>query len=254
MPVRDFFRSFDEAKYASEIGHLKEPQLRNLHDKVRKKVVAAVSSTAVGGATTIVVGPIGLVGVGIGLRRQSYNSDKLNIIENRMLREGWEIPTMRKRDILLAAGPAIVAGVVAPGAEHAIGHVAGHGAQAFLGHHAGTAVDALVKYPEVFTHSMADGALAQSHAIVSGLTGHATHLISIDSISITPQSLGFIAGQAVACAAEVRVVEEVSQKGFSTLVRNSKFMKKDLVGMKLKSHKSSKVRISSYKTQVEASE
>ncbi|EPS42540.1 hypothetical protein H072_3480 [Dactylellina haptotyla CBS 200.50] len=228
MPIEDFFRSFNAAKYERQIGHLDELELRALHEKIREKVVASISATGVGTAATIAAGPLGLVGVGIGMRRESYNSDKKRIIEARMRREGWDIHKMRKRDVFKAAGPALVGGVLGPGAEHLIGHMAGNGAQMFLEHHAHTAVNSLLEHPDTFLHSMADGVADQAHALASGLglTHHTANLVPIDSIPVTTGSLGNLAGQAAACAAEVKLAEQGSQKAFDTVVGNLDYMKR----------------------------
>ncbi|KAF3911520.1 hypothetical protein ABW20_dc0108332 [Dactylellina cionopaga] len=203
MTVHEFFHSFDEAKYAMKISEMQEDELRALHNEIRKKVIGAVSSAATGGTTTVLTGPVGLAGVGIGLRRQSYNRDKQRIIENRMRENGWEIHKLRKRDVLSAVGPPVLSFAVAPVPLDAIGDIAGHGAHAILGDHAETAIRALTEHYDQFLHAMVGGAVDQTSAVAS------EHMAR----------LGYIAGQAA--------VFEISKVALSTGPENTTHMSKE---------------------------
>lgn len=207
MTWKEFWGGFDKAEYANSIKHLKEHELRREHDVIRKKVHSARAATTASGAAIIHTVGFSAIGAGVGYRKQRYNVQKQNIIENRMRREGWRIPKMRTRDYLMAVGPSAAAGALVPGAEHFISHAAGHGAAAFTASHASATFSAVVHYPSTFLRAMADGASAQLHAVSQGLAGHATQLVSIDSVaSNTPSFLGYVAGQGAANSVEMGVV------------------------------------------------
>lgn len=207
MTWNEFWGGFDKAKYANSIKHLKEHELRREHDVIRKKVVSARAAAVASGAALIHTVGFSAIGAGMSYRKQRYNVQKQNIIEDRMNREGWLIPDMRKRDFLMAVGPSAVTGALVPGAEHFISHAAGHGASAFTASHASATFSAVAHDPSTFAHAMADGASAQLHAVSQGLAGHATQLVSIDSVaSNTPSFLGYVAGQGAANSVEIGVV------------------------------------------------
>lgn len=218
MTIDEFFGDFDEDEYACSIQKLDQSQLRREHDLVRKKVVAAKSTIGASGLSLFHTFGFSAIGAGIGWRKHNYNAKKQNICEARMRREGWSVEEMRTRDFLLAVGPSAAASVLLPGAEgaasHLIGHAAGHGAAAWTSQHAADTFLQATQHSGQFVHGMSEGISSQVHAVGQGLLGHATNLVPIDAVAQnTPQSLGYIAGQGFANAAEMEAVKQVTKRG-----------------------------------------
>lgn len=152
-------------------------------------MIAAKAVTTASAASILHSVGVASVGVGVGFRKQKYNAQKQNIIEDRMHLEGWRTQEMRKIDFLMTVGPSALAGVVVSGAGHFINHAAGHVAAAFTASHASATFSAAVHHPATFVHAMSDGASSQIHAVAEGLMGHATWLVPIDPVaSNTPNS------------------------------------------------------------------
>ena len=224
MTWDEFWGEFDEDDYAASIKNLQEHELRQQHDLIRKKVVASRAATGAGAAGAFHTFGASLLGAGAGYRRQKYNSQKQNIIEERMYQKGWRVPEMSTGDFLMAVGPTAVASVALPGAEHVAGHfishAAGHGAAAFTSNHVADTISALGHHPVDFLHAVEGGVSAQTHALSEGLAGHATQLVPIDAVATnTTGFLGDVAGQAAANALEMELINKTVEKSTKWGVR-----------------------------------
>lgn len=127
----DDFLDFSPHAYRRQISDLDEPQLRELHKQIQRKVVGAGAQIVAGGAGALASGGVSLLLSGVGSRRAKVNSQKVDIIEERLRAEGWQGHDFGFRDVIVGAGPAAVASVLAPGVEHVasamIGHATTHG-------------------------------------------------------------------------------------------------------------------------------
>jgi hypothetical protein len=120
-----------------------------------------------------------------------------------MRKEGWVTSELRKRDVLMAVGPSVVAACVAPGVDSLTGHLAGHAASHFAGQHAADTVSVAMHNTVPFVHAAEQGFSNQVSAVAHGLTGHAVQLVPIEWVaSNTPEFFGNMAGQALASTAE----------------------------------------------------
>jgi hypothetical protein len=165
----------------------------------------------------VVTGPVGIFGTLINGRRVVYNTQKLNIIEARMERQGWETTQLRKRDVAKAVGPSAAASqLVAPGVEHLgshfAGHAVGHGAGAFTAHHASDLASATMHHPVDVISGVAEGVKAQGEGLLHACGTH--HLVPIEALRTSPGSLGFIAGQAGATAVQIKTAEHLAEHVF----------------------------------------
>ena len=247
---KEFFGDFSPHSYANTIKSLKEHELRNEHALIQFKALTAKTGIGAGFVGVAVTGGVSLVGSGISGRRYHIMSQKLSLIEDRMKSKGWVPTEMRTRDILLAVGPTAVVSrpsfitqhhlpffseqvpssskrshlswsrnihkipqiqAVAPGAEHAVGHLishaAGHGAATYAAHHTAAITSSALHNPAAFAHAAEQGAKAQVEAIGHALEGHATQLVATDSIANGSTAfLGHTAGQAAANTLELHAV------------------------------------------------
>jgi hypothetical protein len=210
MGFNDFF-DFNEAAYKKEIYLLSEEAIRREHTIIRQKRLAAKASIGMGAFTAIHTGGATLVFSGIGFRRLQYNNKKKEIIEACMADENWEPSRLRKRDILMAVGPSVVAATLAPGLDHAIGGLAGHGASIFVGQHTPDMASLAMHNTTPFLHAVEGGVDTQVLAVAHGLAGHAARLVPVDSVATcTTEFFGNMAGQALASTAEIAVTKQAA--------------------------------------------
>jgi hypothetical protein len=115
MTWDEFWGDFSKAEYVAQIAHLSEDDLRREHSIIRQKLISAGSTTTLGAGAAFHTFGASLLGAGVGARRLVYNTHKLNAIEAGMNREEWPLGKLRKRDIIIGAGPSIAAAVIVPG-------------------------------------------------------------------------------------------------------------------------------------------
>jgi len=212
MGFGDFFE-FDEHQYEKEISLLTQDALQREYAIILQKCLSAKASMVLGCYGAAHTAGASLIFSGMALRRNIYNEKKKEIIEKCMEEENWEVPEMRKRDVLMAVGPAAVAAMVAPGAESLTGHFAGDAATAFVAHHTTDMAHLAIHNTAPLVHAVHDGFNAQVSAVAQGLTGHAAQLIPIECVqNNTTEFIGSMAGQALASTAEIVGTKKVAGK------------------------------------------
>jgi hypothetical protein len=89
MRFNDFL-GFDEDKYEYEISQYSRAALRREHAIIRQKCISAKASAGTRAVGAFHTAGASLLLSGVGLRRNSYNKQKREIIERRLRKEGWE--------------------------------------------------------------------------------------------------------------------------------------------------------------------
>jgi len=128
----DQFLEFRPDAYRAEISQLLQPELRDLHKRIQRKLVSAATQSALGVAGAAASGGLTLVFSGIGARHIDVNRQRCAVIEALLKERGWTGHDFGFTDLMVGA---------APGADHiadqAISHVATlaahHGTEQFAG-------------------------------------------------------------------------------------------------------------------------
>jgi hypothetical protein len=210
MGLEDFF-DFDQDVYEAKIHVFTEEALRREHSIVRQKCLSCDATIALGAVNCIHTGGTSLIVSGIGCRRLLYNEKKKKIIEECMAENNWKLSKLRKRDVLMAVGPAVIATAVVPGADALTGHLAGHGASLFTGQHTVETMNSAVHDTVHFMHGLESGIHDQVSAMAQGLSGHAVQLVPVDCVATgTTDFCGNMAGQAFASTAEIAFTKKAA--------------------------------------------
>ncbi|KAH7142790.1 hypothetical protein B0J13DRAFT_636492 [Dactylonectria estremocensis] len=123
--INQFF-DFQPADYRREIEGLDEDELRGVHKQIQRKIVGATTQSGLGFFAAIPSGGLSLIGTGIAARRIDVNAQRYKIIEARLREKGWCGHTLGFKDLACGAGPASIAAVLAPGADHLADQAAHH--------------------------------------------------------------------------------------------------------------------------------
>jgi hypothetical protein len=152
-----------------------------------------------------------LIASAIGARRLKYNNTKMKALKARVVQEGWGESKLRKRDIVATLGPVMLAGALIPGVDalagDALGQAVGEGAGEFTADHAGDLANAAVEDPGEVLGGVVDGMQAQVEGVVNALAGGAPNLVPIESMGMSPDALGGVAGQALATTLEMAAIK-----------------------------------------------
>jgi hypothetical protein len=210
MGFEDFFK-LDQDVYEMKIHNLTKEALQQEHATIRMKCFTCDATIVLGIVNCAHTGGTSLLVSAIGFRRHVYNEKKKKIIEECMADENWKPLKLRKRDVLLAVGPAIIASTVVPGAEHLTGHLAGHGASLFTGQHTTETVNLAVHDTVPFMHGVESGIHDQVSAMGQGLAGHDVQLVPVDCVATeTTDFCGNMADQAFASTVEIAATKKAA--------------------------------------------
>ncbi|CAF9912261.1 MAG: hypothetical protein GOMPHAMPRED_007613 [Gomphillus americanus] len=217
------FCHFDKDEYRREISSYNKATLTALHQVTQQKIVGATAGASASLASTLLTGPIGLFGIAVSGRRIDVNMQRLDIIKERLDKEGWAGYDMRKRDYFKPVAITSAVAFVAPGADAVIGHFAGHAAMhaatnihaatSSAAHHGATAAGQIAQHPETFVKAMEHGALGQVDELLHHTADHAANITPYTTLAAhNANALGVAAGETLAKFGEGKLVEQAASK------------------------------------------